>query len=96
MRHDRYDGGSLMVWAGITEHGRTDLVFVNGTLYAQKYRQDILACHVVPFIRANGGTFQPDNARPHVARDNIDYLRRNHIDELPWPALLPDLSPIEH
>ena len=72
LRHDRYGGGSLMVWAGITTHRRTDLVFVNGTLNAQKYRQDILARHVVPFIRANGGTFQQDNARPHVARDNMD------------------------
>ena len=31
-----------------------------------------------------------------VARDNMDYLRRNNIDVLPWLALLPDLSPIEH
>ena len=92
MRHDRYGVGSLMVWAGITAHARTDLVFVNGTLNALKYRQDILAGHVVPFIRANGGTFQQDNARPHVARDNMDYLRRNNIDVLPWLALSPDLS----
>ena len=96
LRHDRYGGGSVMVWGGITAHGRTDLVFINGTLNAQKYRQDILTPHVVPFIRRNGGTFQQDNARPHVARDNMDYLRRNNIDVLPWPALSPDLSPIEH
>ena len=61
--------GSLMVWAGITAHGRTDLVFVNETLNAQKYRQDILACYIVLFIRANGGMFQQDNACPQVARD---------------------------
>ena len=53
-----------MVWAGITAHRRTDLVFVNGTLNAQKYRQDILERHVVPFIRANGVTLQQDNASP--------------------------------
>ena len=46
-----------MVWAGITAHGRTDLVFVYGTLNAQKYRQD------------NGDTFQQDNAHPHDARE---------------------------
>ena len=34
--HDRYGGGCLVVWAGITAHGRTDLVFVDGTLNAQK------------------------------------------------------------
>ena len=96
LRHDRYGGGSLMVWTGITAHWRTDLVFINGTLNAQKYHQDILARHVVPFIRANGGTLQQDNACPHVGRDNMDYLRRNNIDVLLWPALSPDLSPIEH
>ena len=85
----------VMAVAGITAHRRTDLVFVNGTLNAQKYRQDILACHVVPFIRANGGTFQQVDALPHVTRDNMDYLRRNYINVLPWPALSPDLSRIE-
>ena len=85
-----------MVWAGIVAHGRSDLVFVNRTLDAQKYGQDILAHHSGPFIRANGGTFQQDNARPHVALDNMDYSRYNNIDVLPWPALSPDASPIEH
>ena len=84
------------MWAGITAHGRTDLVFVDGTLNAQKYSHDILTRHVVLFIRAYGGTFQQDNARPHVARANMDFLRRNNIDVLPWPALSPDLSPKEH
>ena len=41
----------VMAVAGITAHRLTDLVFVNGTLNVQKYRQDILARHVVSFIR---------------------------------------------
>ena len=51
-------------------------MFVNGTLNAQKYRQD------------NSDTFQQDKARPHVARDNMDYLRRYNIDVLPRPGRL--------
>ena len=43
-------------------------MFVNGTLNAQKYRQD------------NSYTFQQDKARPHGARDNMDHLRRYNID----------------
>ena len=62
-------------------------MFIDGTLSAQKYRQEILGRHVVPFTQANGGAFQQDNARPHVARDNMDYLRRHNVDVLPWPAL---------
>ena len=35
-----------------------------------------------------------DTARPHDARDNMDYLRHYNIDVLPWPAQSPDLSTI--
>ena len=36
--HDRYGGGSVMVWAGISTHGKTDLhVIDNGTLTAMKF-----------------------------------------------------------
>ena len=77
-----------MPWARITAHQRADRLFVYGTLNAQKCRQDILARHFVPFIRANGGTVQQDNSRPHVAQDNMDYLRRNNIDVLYYPCRL--------
>ncbi|GFT27755.1 transposable element Tcb2 transposase [Trichonephila clavipes] len=38
--------------------------------------------------------FQQDNARPYTARVAQDFLR--HFQTLPWPALSPDLSPVEH
>nr|KAG5687452.1 hypothetical protein BaRGS_030354 [Batillaria attramentaria] len=41
--HNRYGGGSLMVWDGISVQGKTDLhVFWNGTLTAIRYRDEIL------------------------------------------------------
>ena len=40
--------------------------------------------------------FQHDNARPHTAIVTRDFLTNNHINTLPWPALSPDLNPIEH
>ena len=96
LRHDRFGGGSVMVWGGIARNGRTELVFVNGTLNAQRYREQILIPHVLPFMAANGGTFQQDNAHAHVANININFLRQQNVNVLPWPALSPDLSPIEH
>lgn len=95
-RRDAYGGGSVMIWAGINARHKTDLVFVNGRLTGVRYRDEILNRHVVPFIRRHGGDFQHDNARPHVARVCMDFLQRQNINVLPWPALSADMSPIEH
>lgn len=98
IRHDQFGGGSVMVWGGITAAGRTDLHVVAGRVTGQYYRDNILAAHVVPFARRHGRRFifQDDNARCHRARIVTDYLQQQHITTLPWPALSPDLSPIEH
>ena len=37
-----------------------------------------------------------DNARPHVARICRQFLNRNNVNVLPWPAVSPDMNPIEH
>ena len=37
-----------------------------------------------------------DNARPHVARICRQFLYRNNVNVLPWPAVSPDMNPIEH
>ena len=37
-----------------------------------------------------------DNARPHVARICRQFLNRNYVNVLPWPAVSPDMNPIEH
>ena len=66
---------------------------------AQKYRDPVLAPHVVPLLQNHGviSVFQQDNARPHVAHDNIQFLQNNNIDFIvDWPSKSPDLNPIEH
>ena len=87
-----------MVWGGITAHSRTPLVIVAGNLTGIRYRDEIVQPYVIPFIQAqaNNVTFQQDNARPHVVRVVRAYLTQQNIDLLPWPAVSPDLSPIEH
>ena len=37
-----------------------------------------------------------DNARPHVARIYRQFLNRNNVKVLPWPAVSPDMNLIEH
>ena len=37
-----------------------------------------------------------DNARPHIARICRQFLNRNNVNVLPWPAVSPDMNQIEH
>ncbi len=94
---DRFGGGSVMVWGGILGNAKTDLVIVQGNLNAQRYI-NLLNTNLLPFIRNHGPgiTFQHDNARPHTARITTQFLAQNNVNVLPWPAVSPDLNPIEH
>ena len=93
---DRFRGGSVMVWAGISHVGKTNLIILNGNLNAQRYRDEILAPVVIPYIQANhNAIFQQDNARPHTARLTTQFLQANNVNVMDWPFTSPDLSPIE-
>ena len=37
-----------------------------------------------------------DNARPHVARICRQFLNRNNVNVLPWPAVSADMNSIKH
>ena len=37
-----------------------------------------------------------DNARPHRSRAVTAYLQSEAMTSVPWPAMSPDLNPIEH
>ena len=97
--HDRYGGGSIMVWGGISRDGKTDLhVFQNGTLTGDRYINEILDVYVKPYAGAVGENFilMDDNARPHRARSVERYLEHETIERLDWPSRSPDANPIEH
>ena len=69
---------------------------INGNLTGTRYCDEILQAHVVPFVCQHAVMLQHDNARPHVARVVTDFLTQQNVNVLPWPAVSPDLSPIEH
>ena len=60
-----YQGGDIMVWAGISATAKKDLVFIHGNLNGQRYFDEALPFHVLPFLRqmpVADSIFQDDNA----------------------------------
>ena len=84
-----------MVWGGISSHGKTDLVIIDGNLNARRYVYEVLDSVVVPFTQRIGAGFilQHDNARPHTARHTQNFLAGQAVKALPWPSCSPDFNP---
>jgi transposase len=40
--------------------------------------------------------YMDDNARPHRSRAVTAYFQSEAVTSVPWPAMSPDLNPIEH
>ena len=97
IERDRFGGGSVIVWGGIMGRRKTNLIVVQGNLNAQGYINQILQPEAVPFLQRHGSAIlMHDNTRPHVARICRQFLNRNKVNVLPWPAVAPDMNPIEH
>ena len=53
--HDRYGGGSIVVWAGISRGGRTyPHIVIKGMMTSLCYRDDILEVYIRPYAGAIG------------------------------------------
>lgn len=94
--HDRYGGGSVMIWAGIWHGGRTAAIAISGNMNGERYKNEIILPIVIPIAREHHLTFQDDNATLHRAQSVTRTIQDSGIQTLPWPARSPDLSPIEH
>ena len=91
----------MSVWGAIIHDQKPPLVLIDGRLKGQLYVENILAQHVIPYMRnerANGRivTLQQDRAPPHTAHTTQEYLKQNGVDILDWPAISPDMNCIEN
>ena len=86
-----------MVWVGIMGRWKTNRIVVGGNLIAQGYINQMLQPEAVPFLQRHvPAILMHDNARPYVAMICGQFLNRNDVNILPWPAMSPDINPVEH
>ena len=95
-----YGGGSVMVWRCISHDWKLDLVTIQGNLTGDQYIRDVLQPVVVSHFDnhplATRPVYMDDNDRPHRSRAVAAYLQSEAVTSVPWPAMSPDLNPIEH
>ena len=87
-----------MVWGAFCQHGKSDLALLNGRQTAQHYIQT-LENDLVPFATKFYGQnyiFQQDNASIHTAKRTKTWFNEQKIEVMDWPAVSPDLNPIEN
>lgn len=96
----------LWVWAGISWHGITPIIFLNhnigGKFTANRYIEQVLT-KVPTMLKNLHGVKQmmEDGAPVHTAQICADFRTQHHIPTFPgngrkWPARSPDLNPIEN
>jgi transposase len=95
-------GGSVMVWAAVNWHGKTEIVILEGRQAAVDYTQT-LSNSMQPFLRklsvehgVADPIFQQDNASIHSAKLTTAFLKEKEVNTLSWPSKSPDLNIIEN
>lgn len=97
---------SVMIWGGIVGGRKTPLVLWNrddwGTITANSYVNNVLTPVLWPFWQRESHRtgaslwLMEDGASAHRARYTRTIRESYHMPKLNWPALSPDLNPIEN
>ena len=87
----------VMVWAGISRKGATNICLLNKSMNSSVY-QVVLQSHLVPFLQEHlpDGSLQQDNAPCHVSKATQKFLKNNSIPLFKTPPESPDCNPIEN
>ena len=95
----KYGGGNVKCWGCFSSCGVGNLVFIDGNMTGEVYR-DILQKNLFESIKMlNLGrewVMQQDNDPKHRAHIVTHWLKEKEVELLKWPPFSPDLNPIEH
>nr|CAH7718988.1 unnamed protein product [Callosobruchus chinensis] len=93
-----YRGGTQMFWGGIRFNGRTQLIHIPGTMTGAYYLQNIINVSFNHYLMKSETssslwTMMPDPIAPEPFNKALE---NRNIARLEWPAMSPDINPIEH
>lgn len=95
----RVQGGrSIMTWGAFCANGQTELKIICGRLNSKRY-QELVESTLIPFgpvFAGDNWQFQQDNAPVHVSKSTKAWFDSKNVRVIKWPALSPDLNPIEN
>ncbi|GFV41904.1 transposable element Tc1 transposase [Trichonephila clavipes] len=94
-KRSHYGLGGLMIWTGIF----IDMHIIwKGNLIAQRYTDEILRLHVIPYATAVGDLFRlmQDDARYNTAFIVENLIEAETKQSTGWPACFLILNPIKH
>ena len=75
-----------MVWAGVSLHHKTNIVFIKGNLTVARYQHEELDADVIPLLRSHRGMqLLHDGAPAHLARATTVYLNANNVNVVDFP-----------
>ena len=87
-------GGSVMVWGGFSEVGKTEMAILVGNQKSEDYIYTISE-YLRPFSHREYGTeflFQQDNAAIHTSSMSTEFFAEQGVNVMDWPARSPDLN----
>ena len=86
-----------MVWAGVSLHHKSNIVFIKVNLTAARYQHEVLDTEVIQLFRNNNGMqLLHDGAPAHLASATTAYLNANNVNAVDFPSKSPDLNIIEN
>lgn len=83
-----------MVWAAFSRSKQSEIVFLEENVNSELY-VDILEHNLLPMM-GPADIFQQDNASCHKSRTTMAWFQEKEVAVMDWPAISPDLNPIEN